>query len=248
MLCSNAPDRSFYFFSLSRFPVDLMNMMIDVTGHHGCQLSCQELGGSFAPETNGMMVCVLLLYIMSLLWYFWCNGAVNMCLSRFIYAIKPKPQNWLHTETYCCVLVVYIQGYLRETSYWIRITLEIMSDAVYLCYFAVNMRLIHQFDTDNSHSIMKIYFQKHFVWVMFVFGIKQQNVVNFGYVLHVCMCIECMKIYVRCIHNYVNMNIHAYIRVHIIDWWIQILILYVYIFICKHIYIYMYVSTPRPQN
>jgi len=142
---------------------------------------------------------------------------------------------------------VYIQGYLRETSYWIRITLEIMSDAVYLCYFAVNMRLIHQFDTDNSHSIMKIYFQKHFVWVMFVFGIKQQNVVNFGYVLHVCMCIECMKIYVRCIHNYVNMNIHAYIRVHIIDWWIQIFILYVYIFICKHIYIYMYVSTPRPQ-
>ena len=40
--------------------------MIDVTGYHGCQLSCHELGGSFAPATVGMMVSVPLYVSLSM--------------------------------------------------------------------------------------------------------------------------------------------------------------------------------------
>ena len=46
--------------------IDIINMMIDVTGYHGCQLSCHELGGSFAPATVGMMVSVILYVSLSL--------------------------------------------------------------------------------------------------------------------------------------------------------------------------------------
>jgi len=65
--------------------LDMINMMIDVTGYHGCQLSCHELGGSFAPATVGMMghlgqtfyTTRMTLGIMSDIVYL-CHFAVNM--------------------------------------------------------------------------------------------------------------------------------------------------------------------------